>query len=484
MNTRLDHGAGQAQGNGAGSGVKPGEARCPGLTVQDVLANDSRAVPQYLLDQSYEFLGDENIPVERYIAPEFLQREFEHMWTRTWQWACREEHLPEPGDYLVYDIGPLSVIVVRTETMAIKAYRNACMHRGTKLKPSFSDGHGAAITCPYHGWTWNLDGTLKHFPCEWDFPHVDPSRHGLGEVRVGLWGGFVFINLDPQAIALEDYLAPLPSHLSGDVFANRYVAAHVQKELNCNWKIASEAFLEAYHVMETHPQLMRTNGDANTQYDCYGDHVSRLINVAGSPSAFLTEPVSEQEILDSFLMGDRSDADARLLVPEGETARQVMAQHLRDAVAGMGGPDLSAVCDSEIVDSIAYFVFPNQQFFSGVAFPIVYRFRPDGMRHDKSIFDLLILKNRPNDGTPWQTARAWRVRSEESFAVVPGLDPYVADIYDQDTGNMEAAQQGAHSLARGSVTLANYQEIRIRHMHRTLMRYLDGVVGDMPAQRG
>jgi hypothetical protein len=149
-----------------------------------------------------------------------------------------------------------------------------------------------------------------------------------------------------------------------------------------------------------------------------------------------------------------------------------MAQHLRDAVASTGGPDLSRVSDSEIVDSIAYFVFPNQQFFSGVAFPIVYRFRPQGMHHDKAIFDLLILKNRPTDGTPWQTAQPFRVRSEESFSVVPGLDPYVANVYDQDTGNMEAAQEGAMTSGRPGVTLANYQEVRIRHMHRTLMKYL------------
>lgn len=452
--------------------LKPGEARCPGISVQDVLASDSREVPRYLREEHYEFLGDQDIPLERYTSPEFFRRELESMWTRTWQWACREEHIPEAGDYFVYDVGPLSIIVVRTETGEIKAHRNSCMHRGTKLKPSWSDGSAAQISCPYHGWTWNLDGSLKHFACEWDFPHVDPEQYGLGSVRVGLWGGFVFINLDREAPPLEEYLAPLPDHLGSDIFANRYVAAHVQKELNCNWKIASEAFLEAYHVMTTHPQLMRTNGDANTQYDFYGDNISRLINVAGSPSVFLEETVSEQEILDSFLMGDRSDADARLVVPEGQTARRVMAQHLRDAVASTGGPDLSRVSDSEIVDSIAYFVFPNQQFFSGVAFPIVYRFRPQGMHHDKAIFDLLILKNRPTDGTPWQTAQPFRVRSEESFSVVPGLDPYVANVYDQDTGNMEAAQEGAMTSGRPGVTLANYQEVRIRHMHRTLMKYL------------
>jgi hypothetical protein len=247
---------------------------------------------------------------------------------------------------------------------------------------------------------------------------------------------------------------------------------HVEKELNCNWKIASEAFLEAYHVMETHSQLMRASGDANTQYDFYGDHINRLINVAGSPSVFLEEEMSEQDILDTFLIGDRSDVGDPLTVPEGGTARQVMAQFYRDMVAEGGGADLSQLTDSEIVDSIAYFVFPNQQFFAGVSFPIVYRFRPLGRDHEKSLFDLIILKQKPLDGAAPETAEPYRLKSEESFKIVPGMDPYIGEIYDQDTGNMEAAHEGAMTVGQGGATLANYQEIRIRHMHKTLEKYV------------
>jgi hypothetical protein len=224
--------------------------------------------------------------------------------------------------------------------------------------------------------------------------------------------------------------------------------------------------------METHSQLMRASGDANTQYDFYGDNVNRLIAVAGSSSVFLEEPITEQEILDCFLIGDRSDVDSKLLVPAGSTARRVMAQYYRDMVAAQGGTDLSEVCDSEIVDSIAYFVFPNQQFFAGVSFPIVYRFRPLGMRHDRTLFDLVILKPKPRNGESWETAQPVRIRAEESYTIVPGMDPYIGHVYDQDTGNMEAAHEGAMTSGRSGATLANYQEIRIRHMHRTLEKYL------------
>jgi phenylpropionate dioxygenase-like ring-hydroxylating dioxygenase large terminal subunit len=458
----------------AESQPKPGEARCPGISVQDLMDRDSRAVPAYLREHSYAFLGDEDIPFARYTSHDWFDEEIEQMWPRTWQWACREEHLPAPGDYYVYDVGPYSVIVVRTGGGEIRAYRNACMHRGTKLKPSFSTGSTEVIRCPYHGWQWDLEGNLESFACEWDFPHVDPGTMGLSPVRAELWGGFVFINLDPDAVPLAEYLQPLPEHVDSSVFEQRYVAIHIQKELNCNWKIASEAFLEAYHVMETHPQLMRTNGDANTQYDFYGDHVNRLINVAGSPSTLLQEPITEQEVLDLFLVGDREDVGDALVVPEGGTARQVMAEHFRQSVAATGGPNLSEVCDSEIVDTIAYFVFPNQQFFSGVSFPIVYRFRPLGMSHDRSLFDFVILKTRPDDGSPAPTAEPVRLTADESYTLVPGMDPYVGHVFDQDTGNVQAAQEGAMATDKAGATLGNYQEIRIRHFHQTLGKYVAG----------
>lgn len=453
---------------------KPGDARCPGISVQDLLDADSRTVPDYLTVESYEFLGDADIPHERYISPDYFQHEIEKLWPRTWQWACREEHIPEPGDYIVYDVGPYSIVVVRNEVGEVKAYRNACSHRGTKLKASYSAGSTMDLRCSYHGWAFDLDGNLKSFRCEWDFPHVDPKNYGLGVVQTSLWGGFVFINMDPDAIPLADYLAPLPDHIDSKVFEDRYVAMHVQKELNCNWKIASEAFLEAYHVMETHPQLMRASGDANTQYDFYGDHVNRLVNIAGIPSSYLEEEMSEQDILDCFLVSDSGDVGEKMVVPEGSTARKVMAQHFRDNVAAQDGADLSAVSDSEIVDSIAYFIFPNQQFFSGVSFPIVYRFRPLGIRHDRALFDLIILKQRPNDGTSWETAEPVRISADQSYTVVPGMDPTTGHIFDQDTANMEAMHEGAMTTARAGATLGNYQEVRIRHMHRTLEKYLAG----------
>ena len=150
----------------------PGAARASGESLRNLLMADGRPPPDVLLTESYEFLGDADIAFERYTSPEFAAAEAEHLWPRVWQWACRAEHIPEPGDYYVHDVGDLSALIVRTAPGEIKAYANACMHRGTQLKPPGSCGWSRQLKCPFHGWTWSLDGRLVHLPDAWDFPHA------------------------------------------------------------------------------------------------------------------------------------------------------------------------------------------------------------------------------------------------------------------------------------------------------------------------
>ena len=236
--------------------MKPGEARCPGHpTTKELIGNDKGGAPKPLLEDSYEFLGDDDIPYERYTSEKFAKAEDERLWSRVWQWACREEHIPEPGDYYVYDIGDRSVLIVRTEDNEIKAYYNSCLHRGTQLKPANSSGFCNELKCPFHGWTWSLKGKLEFLPCDWDFPHVKKEEFSLPEVKHAVWGGFIFINFDSDAKPLDEYLGVLPDHFKNWKLEDRYIETHVVKKLPANWKVSSEAFLEAYHVLETHIPL-------------------------------------------------------------------------------------------------------------------------------------------------------------------------------------------------------------------------------------
>lgn len=451
--------------------AKPGEARCPGPSTKDLILSDGWDVPDALVTESYEFLGDEDIPYERYTSPDFFNAELEKMWSKTWQWACREEHIPEVGDNYVYDVGPYSILVVRHGEGPddVKAYHNACLHRGTQLRPSHSQGSAPHLRCPFHGWTWNLDGTLNEIPCRWDFPKVKDDDFKLPEVRLERWGGFFFINMDPDAVPLQDYLGVLPDHFANWPLENRYIRLHVQKILPANWKASQEAFVEAYHSLETHSQAMPFSANLNAQYDVFGDRVSRFVHTFGYPDPSWEGPRSEQDILENAGMVPEGT-----MVPEGRTARSVMAAHLRDSIGEEVGLDLSKYSDSEMLDSIEYHLFPNMFLFPGISLPMIYRFRPNGMDPDSAIFDLVFLALLPEGAEKPEAPEPHKLGIGDSYTTVPGLGDFLGPVYDQDTGNLEMQQRGFKaSIGKAGQTLGNYQEIRLRRLHKTLDSYLN-----------
>jgi phenylpropionate dioxygenase-like ring-hydroxylating dioxygenase large terminal subunit len=447
--------------------------RSPGPSARDIILGDSTPAPAPLLRESPVHLGTHPISMDAYTSTDFAVREHEHMWPRVWQWACREEHIPEPGDYEVYDIGPLSAIVVRGNDGKIRAFHNSCLHRGTQLKPAGTCGASQQLRCPYHGWTWSLEGTMTDLPCAWDFPDMDPATATLPQLQVGTWGGFVFVNWDPDAPLLESYLGALPEHFAEWDLADRYVEIHVRKRLPANWKAAQEAFLEAYHILETHPQSLPTAGDANAVYDIFDDHVSRFIHTGATPSPHLAEDQrpSEQEILELLLARKFPGAEVPT-IPEGERARDVYARWMQREMGERYGHDFSGLSISETIDSIEYFLFPNAFFFPGLQFPMAYRFRPDGEDIDHSIFDLLILRPVPTDGPRPFPAEPFDLDVDDSYTTVPGIQQSLGAVYDQDTGNMAAQTRGFRSSATGQQNLGAYQESRTRQMHATLARYL------------
>ncbi|MEZ5503864.1 MAG: aromatic ring-hydroxylating dioxygenase subunit alpha [Halioglobus sp.] len=456
---------------------RPGAARAPGPTISDVLAHDRQPPPAPLLESRYAFLGDEDIPFARYTCAEFFQREMRHLWPRAWQWACREEHLSDVGDTYVYDVGPYSVIVVRSAEDTVRAFLNSCTHRGTRLLGGEGSGYSPAFTCPFHGWSWALDGSIRNIPGRWDFPHVSHATHDLQPVRCERWGGFVFINMDPRARPLAEYLDVLPDHFRHFPLERRRIRLHVQKILPANWKAAQEAFMEAYHNFETHDS---PNG-GNTQYDIFGKYVSRFIHNIGnySPQSlddypgdkWRRPPVTEEELL-AFLSVYGIDPGH---VPPGETARPLIAEALRGHFGDTLGVDLSAVSDSVMLDSIEYHLFPNMFFFPGINVPMAYRFRPNGEDVDSSIFDLLLLEPLPEGVEHPEPPEPVRLGVEQSYTEVEGLG-WLGPVYDEDTGNLALQQQGFKTSRKPGLTLGNYQEARIRRMHMTLDEFLSAAM--------
>lgn len=147
-----------------------GTHRSAGMTYAEILDTDSHPVRPILYADSPMAPGPTLVPVERYTSRAFHDLEVEKVWKRVWQMACHEDDIPDVGDYHVYEIAHLSFLVVRTGPDDIKAYHNACLHRGKLLREE-SGKWAKELRCSFHGWSWNLDGSLREIPCRWDFQY-------------------------------------------------------------------------------------------------------------------------------------------------------------------------------------------------------------------------------------------------------------------------------------------------------------------------
>jgi len=463
--------------------MPPGPARSPGPSVQDYLDADSRPVPDVLRYDVNEPLGSQDISVDRYVSRAWHDAEVEKVWRRAWQFACRLDQVQNVGDHVIYEVADDSLIVMRTAPDEIKAYFNACLHRGRKLRSQA--GTVSELRCPFHSFAWNLDGSVKDIPCVWDFSHVKREEFGLPEARVGTWSGFVFVNLDPDCEPFEDFIASLATELQRWPMDDRTIYLHIAAEIGCNWKVALEAFIESFHVIGTHPQLMPWLADANSQYDVRaGEHWNRTITVQGAPSPHIADGLSEQDVLDSYYetrafysAGVGRDLttpeDGAPEVPEGGTARQVLARQLRAQLETTFGRTFSDYTDSELLDAIQYFLFPNFCVFVGARTNAVYRFLPAGNDPERCIAEVILLAPPPRRGAerPEPPPVRW-LQKGENFADITELG-LLGPVFDQDYFNLPYIQQGLHTTRKPGITLATYQESRIRHFHRLLEQWLE-----------
>lgn len=442
--------------------------RAPGPSTAEILAADDHPAPPLLAESAYRPAWDAHFGTDAYTDPAFHAREVDRVWRRCWQAACREEQVPNPGDYVVYDIVHDSVIVIRGRDGALRAFVNACPHRGTRLLDGA--GHAARLRCGFHGLTWDADGALRTLTCAWDFADSDRADFALTPVRLDRWGGFVFVNLDPACGPLESYLEGLPEHFVRWPMERRFTAAHVVKHLACNWKITIEAFVETFHVIGLHPESLPFFGDVNSQYDLWEGkrHISRMINPSGVPSPHLGDKATPERTVAAA--AEFGLCEAGELRP-GETPRRRIAARLRRFYTDSLGANLEGLSDSEIMDVIQYSLFPNLIVFGGYGSPLAYRSRPDGDDPNRSIFEVWLLLPLA-EGAPRPAPAPIRVLGpDENFADVPELT-YYGPVIDQDAVMMPKVQQGLRASRTGRVTLARYQESRIRHMRRTLAGYL------------
>ncbi|HVW34208.1 MAG TPA: aromatic ring-hydroxylating dioxygenase subunit alpha, partial [Acidimicrobiia bacterium] len=197
-----------------------------------------------------------DLPVGRYTSEELYRLERDELFRRTWVYAAHESELPEPGSYVVFDRTGAPIVVVRGADRVVRAFYNTCRHRNAPVVQG-SCGTARRLTCTFHSWSYDLEGALVAVPDEFQFCGLDRSERGLVPVRCETWLGFVFVNEDPGAAPLLDFLGPVAREITPEYGGQPLRIVHRRRRsLACNWKVAIEAFLEVYHLRTVHPKTL------------------------------------------------------------------------------------------------------------------------------------------------------------------------------------------------------------------------------------
>ena len=421
------------------------------------------------------------LPKARYTSTEFADLEFERLWRRVWQVACRVEQVARPGDYVEYTIGDESVLVVGGDDGTIGAFHNTCLHRGSQLaseRGTFADG---CIRCPYHAWKYAFDGELVEIVDRDEFTNIpDGMTMHLHSVRVDTFGGFVFVNFDPDAEPLAAFLAPLADVLAPYHLERMRFRSYLTTIIDANWKAVVDAFNEGYHVQGLHSQILPWTDDTSIAYEPLGDRHAHYGRLPGARRTLQPSPrlglaagdYDEGEILAGLVMGLGGAflGDERAAVDElrasGPPAGQTLLeayQERRLSLLAARGVDVSGFTADQMTSAEDAFCFPN---LVGPIYPgsaLLFRVRPYGRDPQRSIKDTWVLEWPAADAPPRELRPRffadWRERDW-------GL------ITEQDYENLANVQRGMRSSAATGFWLNPRQECNIAQMHRAIDRYL------------
>jgi len=403
------------------------------------------------------------VPAARYTDPGFAALEQARMWPRTWQLACCVDHVAEPGDWFEYRVGPYSVIVVRDEDGGLRAFQNSCRHRGNVL----CTGSGTGLTelkCGYHGWTWDLAGELRKVPGRKGFGRLAMSDFPLNPVRVQAWGPFVFVNLDPGAPDLLDYLEGVPDDIAWARVEEFRCTASLGGPIAANWKTVADGFGETYHIQTLHPELLRNVDDVHAPQRLWG-HTGKSAQMYGVASPRFKDGLTDAEVWESFVvtqgarMGVTDPATPVPRIAEGATLADAIADAIR-AHAAESGSDLGGFDTDRIMRLHQYNVFPNCSFLvtADTLSALVARPGPDADSAEMVIFAF----RRAAPGAPYRRPTDLRVAFED-------LD--LGYVLNQDAAVLAGIQRGMHQPGTVDIVLSQ-EEKRVINTHRNLEHYL------------
>ncbi len=432
------------------------------------------------------------IPVDAYTSESYARAENERLWGKVWQAACRAEEIPNVGDFVTYDIMDESIIVVRTAADKIQAFYNVCQHRGRQLTEGC--GNARQFICKFHGWRWKINGETAFINDRKGYQgSLTDENTRLVPVQVDGWGGWIWINMDPDCEPLAQYLDPVAKYLAPFELEKMRYRWRQWLVFPCNWKTALEAFNESHHAAITHPQLCAWGAPAFYWCRAEGKHawhgpaadaggggnmsatISSTLDSEGNRPAKTQDPrIVTAQSLRATMAGvnscttDTMIAAADRLVdelPEGTPDDVVMAHFSAlaqsiDAARGVIWPTL----DPQLLPETGHdwHLFPNSVILQGITYALCYRARPNGSDPNSCIFETYVIERYPEGGEP-----------ETEWVHVPDpMDPRWPEVLQQDFGNMPFVQKGMKSRGFKGARPNPRQEITVNHFHRTLAEYM------------
>jgi phenylpropionate dioxygenase-like ring-hydroxylating dioxygenase large terminal subunit len=408
----------------------------------------------------------DRVPKERYFDPGFYQMEADLLWPRVWQMACRLEEIPEPRDFVEYDILDQSIIVLRTADQEIRAFQNACRHRGVKVV----EGCGqlkTGFTCPFHGWCYGLDGknTFVSKARSFSEHNLRAGDIDLTPVRCEVWGGCAWINLDDDAPPLRECIEPFATILDAWKAESMRTEWWHAFRLPVNWKLAQEAFLEQYHVIETHPELVIPG------------RFPPRDPAAFDPRAFIEGELHYLNVMSDGMAGMVHAKDVRLAEGQRETelpsdpdvAIRAWHRTLNDAVVqwhrqqGSDMPDLNEL-EAQGLNETMFYCFPHYFVLPMYSSATSYRFRPLGP--EETLMEIWSLTRYPEGSEPGRPTppEVWEYN-----------DPQVPPIPTQDFSNLPRQQRGLHAKSFEFMRLSEGIEGGIANFEHTVDGFLAGL---------
>jgi phenylpropionate dioxygenase-like ring-hydroxylating dioxygenase large terminal subunit len=442
----------------------------------------AEAVPTREIDSWPEqHLRGHKIEGSRYTSREFMEREWEGMWTRVWLLLGRESELPNPGDWQREEVGAESILMVRQKDGGVKAFYNVCQHRGNPLVDEVT-GHVRRFVCKYHSWSFTPDGELYFVPDAEDFPEGNPcGKVRLEELACETFAGFVWVNMNKDCVSLKEFLGPIWDDWSRyDLETWKRTAARTMN-LPCNWKVVLDNFNESYHVPTVHmgatPSYDRTKiqGNINTNYretrfDLSDEGHNRMVMEGGYGVGSTDDEGNIVEPLATLLK--HWELDPADFKGNPEATRPAIQHAKRELGPGRGYTHYDKVPDEQLTDAFHYTLFPN---FAVTIWADGFHFlraRPHPTDPEQCVFDNWWYTSQPEGdpdaggmdlGTIFNTGGKHEVMEYGEGWIGPAID--------QDVEVFVKQQKGFRSRGFKGVYLSK-QESRVRRYHELIDDYI------------